>query len=133
MKTRLSPAVAPAPGRLAGYVADLDSPHFLTRQNATHELELLAELAEPALRKALAGRPALESRRRIEQLLDKLDAPLTRPEQLRGIRAVEVLELVGTRAARELLAALAKGAAGARLTSEAAAARARLGPLQHGL
>ena len=41
-------------------------------------------------------------------------------------RAIEVLELTGTKEARDVLATLAAGAEGARLTDEAKAARQRL-------
>jgi hypothetical protein len=46
-------------------------------------------------------------------------------ESLRTIRAVEVLELIGTREAREVLNAVADGAPGALLTRSARAALTR--------
>jgi hypothetical protein len=49
------------------------------------------------------------------------------PEDLRHIRAVEVLEGLGTPEARNLLEELAKGAADATLTREAKASLRRLG------
>ena len=45
---------------------------------------------------------------------------------LRGLRAIEVLEAIGTAEARTILQELAKGTPGAKLTREAAAALARL-------
>ena len=45
---------------------------------------------------------------------------------MRQLRAVEVLELIGNDAARELLGALAKGVSEARLTREAQATLERL-------
>jgi hypothetical protein len=47
---------------------------------------------------------------------------------VQGIRAVEVLEHIGSFEAHELLKSLAHGAPGARLTKEAAAASCRLAP-----
>jgi hypothetical protein len=58
-------------------------------------------------------------------LLRRLDAARS-PERLRGLRAVEVLEQVGTDGAKALLEGLAKGAPDAELTQEARAALGRL-------
>jgi hypothetical protein len=82
----------------------------------------LGEVAHPALRAALAARPSEEFRRRAEQLLE---GPPSR-ERLRTVRALEVLEHVGTAEARAVFAALAQGAPAARLTREAQSALERL-------
>jgi hypothetical protein len=88
-------------------------------------LAKLGESAEPALRRALAGKPALEVRRRIEQLLDALE-PTKLPERLRLVRAVAALEYSNTPEAREVLAALAQRPADTLLTREAKTALQRL-------
>jgi RNA polymerase sigma factor (sigma-70 family) len=107
-------------------IADLDDARFRVRERATQELERLAEQATPALRRALARQPPLEVRRRIEDLLRKeIWTPRSR-EQLRTLRAIEVLERVGTPEARQLLRALAGGVPAARLTQEAQASLTRL-------
>src|SRR5262245_12753363 len=80
-------------------------------------------------RKALASRPTLEMSRRLRAQLDEVSqrqCHLTQ-EILRQVRAVEVLERIGTPGARELLEALSRGAAGTRLTCEARAAAHRSG------
>jgi hypothetical protein len=77
------------------------------------------------MRQALAGRPSPEVRRRLGELLQRLD-PLASPELLRGLRAVQVLEQVGTPEARDLLRTLAGGVPEARLTQEAKASLQRL-------
>ena len=64
---------------------------------------------------------------RAERLLARLEGGRLPAEQLRALRALEVLEAAGTPEAREVLRALAKGAADAALTQEAAAALERLG------
>jgi hypothetical protein len=88
-------------------------------------LEGLGELAEPALRQALAGDPPLDLRQRLERLL-ALAAKPSPAGQLRPLRAVEVLELIGSPAARQVVEALARGAPDARLTGAARSAALRL-------
>jgi hypothetical protein len=107
-------------------VGELDSDTFNLRQKATKELERLAGQARPALEKMLAKPPSAEAQSRAKKLLEQLDGPVTSPDELRIIRAVEVLERIGSPEARELLAKLAKGATAARLTVEAAGSLARL-------
>jgi hypothetical protein len=70
----------------------------------------------------------LETRRRVQGLLDEIRQQQGQPsgEQLRQVRAIEVLERIGTPEARALLESLTRGAAGARLTREAQAAVRRL-------
>jgi WD40 repeat protein len=127
LKTRLRPASAPPPERLNKLVADLAGDRFGDRQSATRELEDLGELAVPALRVALAKKPALEAGRRLEQLLARCGpGAVPAGERLRALRALLVLEQFGTAEARELLRALARGAAASRLTREARAALDRL-------
>lgn len=124
-------AVVPASSeRLARWIADLDSDRFELRERATRELEELGELAEAALRKLLAGKPSLEARRRAEGLLTKLRGPSTSPERLRSLRAVEVLEHIGTEPARQLLTRLSEGAPDARRTREAKGSLLRLQRIQ---
>jgi hypothetical protein len=90
------------------------------------ELTSLAELARPALLQALTGTPSVETRERVEQILAKLDAPITDGETLRRLRAVEVLAQIGTPEARRFLQPLAGGAPEARLTQDAKVCLERL-------
>jgi WD40 repeat protein len=122
---RVKPAPAAEARRIAALVADLDSEQFKVRDRAAKDLEKLGEVAAPALQKALGGNPPLEARRRLEALLDRLSSwPAA---TLRQVRAVEVLEHVGTPAARAVLERLVReGAPVARLTREAAAAVRRM-------
>jgi RNA polymerase sigma factor (sigma-70 family) len=125
---RLRPVRPADERRLAGLIADLDSNSFAARDNASRELEKLAEAALPAIRKALEGRAGPEARRRLEALAEK-PAQAWRtpgPETLRLIRALEALESVGTPEARRVLEGLAQGIPEARLTQEAKAALERL-------
>jgi WD40 repeat protein len=117
---RLRPVPRVPAERLSRLIGDLDSDAFTARQAARSELADLGELAKPALRKALEGRPTAEVRRSIAGLLEQTQckAPL--------LRALEVLERIGTPGARQVLEALAEGAPEARLTQEARASRERL-------
>jgi hypothetical protein len=126
LEKQLRPAAPVTAERLAQLIADLEHETFAVRQRAFAELAQLDRLAEPVLRKALAGQPTLELRQRVEQLLARLEGPITAPERLRTVRAIETLEQIGTAAARELLAKLAIGAPAARETQDAQAALDRL-------
>jgi hypothetical protein len=110
--------------RIAPLLADLDSDRFDARRKATEALEKLADLAEPALRHVLAGKPSLEVRQRVELILKKSDGKL--PNYWRALRALEALEQIGTPEAREVFEALADGTSGNWLNQEARAVLQRL-------
>jgi HEAT repeat protein len=112
---------------VARLVTDLGSDSFAVREKAAAELEKLGEGAGPGLRKALASEPTAEVRRRVEGLLDRQQWPASAPEAVRGLRAVEALERIGTPEAREALKGLAGGIPEAVLTRAAQAALERLG------
>jgi WD40 repeat protein len=126
LRERLRPAEPVDPERLARRIADLDSEKFEVRQRASADLEALGESALPALLRHLEGKPPLEVRRRAEAVIERVTTrPLT-PQCLRIVRAVAVLEQVGTPPARSLLGTLAAGAAEGLATLEAKAALTRL-------
>jgi RNA polymerase sigma factor (sigma-70 family) len=124
---RLRPVPTVSPARLAELLTNLDSDDFSLREQATHELKRLAELAEEDVRKALQARPSLEMRRRLEDIVANLKAPFPPPERLQSLRALEMLEHLGTPAARQVLERLSQGAPKAWLTREADASVQRLG------
>ncbi len=113
---------------VAQLIADLDSEQFANREQATAQLEKWAERAEPSLRQALEQKPALETRQRIERLLDKLNAAWQKPSPdcLRTLRALEMLEHMNTPEARRFLQQLADGMAEVELTRQAKAGLKRL-------
>jgi hypothetical protein len=123
---QLRPARAADAERLTRLIADLDNDEFAVRDRATQELQRLGEQAAAALDQALKQSPSPEARRRMERLLGQLRGLPPTAELLRALRAVEVLEHVGTPQARELLETLARGTTEARLTQEAKAALGRL-------
>jgi WD40 repeat protein len=117
--------------RVAGLIADLESPTFAVRQRATEELEHLGDRAADALANVLAGKPTLETRRRVERVLLSLkpNQPTPPPPAplRQALRAVEVLERIGNPEARQILEKLAQGSTDAPLTGEARSALRRLG------
>jgi WD40 repeat protein len=128
LSAQLKPAKGFDPARIEKYIVDLDNDDFEVRQKAFQELSRIGTQAGPAMKKALEGEPSVEVRRQLEQLLERTtpgQAPTT-AESLREVRAIEVLELIGNAEAKTVLEALAKGAAGTRMTLEAAAAMKRL-------
>jgi WD40 repeat protein len=121
LRERLHPVVAPQAQLLTRLLADLDSADYAARERVMREFENLGEVAIPALRKALADHPSLEARRRIEQILARLPTI-----DIQVLRAIEALEHIGSREARQVLQTLAGGMLGVRLTEEAKQALKRL-------
>jgi hypothetical protein len=126
LKSKLKPVDPADPKVVKQLLEDLNSDQYTVRQKASAQLEKLADLAGPALREKLESKPSLEMRKRIESLIDKLDGPVTLPDLLRSLRAVELLELIGTPEARQALVLLANGAPGHRMTEAAQGAVMRL-------
>ncbi len=127
LKERLRPAPAVDAARMAKWLAELDDDEFTVRERASRELARLGEAARPALERARRrGGLSVEMRRRLDELLRRTGAPPA-GEELRALRAVEVLERIGTAEARRVLETLAGGGADAPLTREAKAALRRAG------
>lgn len=110
------------------WIADLDSDSFDKRESASRQLGQLGAVAERTLRKAQSRPTSLEMRRRIEKLLQPLE--LTEmwmfPEELAHVRAIQVLESIGTMDARQLLKYLAAGAGSITRTRDAQEALQRM-------
>jgi WD40 repeat protein/beta-lactamase regulating signal transducer with metallopeptidase domain len=113
--------------KLAGWIADLESEKFAVRQEAIDNLLKTGEQAIPPLQKVLASAPPLETRKRVEELLDRLTGGTLTTEQLRLVRALEALEQIASPEAHQLLQTLADGAPGTLPTREAQAALSRMG------
>ncbi|MHB1423436.1 MAG: WD40 repeat domain-containing protein [Gemmataceae bacterium] len=128
LKEHLHPVPHVAAERLRRLIAVLDADDFARREEASHRLTKLGIEAEPALRKALESKPSLEMRRRLETLLTELTCQTEMtPDSLRQLRAIQVLEQIGSPQVLPILQSLAQGAPAAPQTRDAAAARARLG------
>jgi hypothetical protein len=125
LQERLRPA-SPFDSRgLAQLIADLGDDSFELREKAYRALEAMDERSLPGLRAVLDARPPVGVKRYLEQLLGRWREEVP-SEKIRVLRAVEVLERIGTPQARDLLQSLACGATDARLTREAKEALERL-------
>jgi WD40 repeat protein len=124
LREHLKPAEPVDAKRVKQWLSDLASDDFDTRHTAQAELEKLGDRIEAPLKDALAMSPVLEAKRRVQGLLEKVDA-LT-AERFTRLRALEALEQIGTPEAVEVLETLAAGERGARLTRDGAAALNRV-------
>jgi hypothetical protein len=111
--------------QLADWIEQLGSTSFKQRESALTALEKAGDAAQQALESALARKPVLEEKLRIELLLGKIK-PLPSGETLRALRAIVILEAIGSEDARTVLRDLAEGAPGARVTEAAKAALKRM-------
>jgi hypothetical protein len=124
IKDRVKPAALDMK-RTEELMKQLDDGQYNERVKATAELLNIGELLLPVFDKALTAKPSLEAKLRLEELRSKLTSTVLQGERLRAFRAVEVLELIGTPQARQVLQALADGAPAALLTTSAQAALKR--------
>jgi hypothetical protein len=167
LKSHLRPVKADAK-RVAALIVDLDSNQFAVRQKAFEELEYLGKYIKSDLEKALSDAAGPESKKRIQQLIDRMPAPMKdakappmpNPNRaqvvvqvvngqrkviingvevqgpgnagpvvlgpssywVRAVRAIAILEDIGTPEAKALVEELARGEADALPTEKAKAA-----------
>jgi hypothetical protein len=126
VRARVRPALLPPAESLAHWISNVDSPRFVDRENASRALAAIGELAVPDLEKALRNPVSAEARRRLEDLLERAHVAVPQANVLRDVRAIEILDRIGTQEARAFLTSLARGAPQARLTQDAKASLARL-------
>jgi RNA polymerase sigma factor (sigma-70 family) len=125
LKDRLRPEAAAEPRQVADWIRRLDADEFEARDEASRQLEKQGLAAAAALRQALAADPGPEVRRRIKELLAKLE-PSQSPALLRVLRALSVLEMIRTPEARQVLEGLARYGAGGWLGDESKESLERL-------
>jgi hypothetical protein len=123
---QLARVPAPDPQLLPRLIRDLDADDFETREAATKRLQDWGSGADEALRRALRNRPTAEQKRRIEEILAARATSAAASEEVRSLRAVAVLERIGSPGAQAVLRTLAKGPSEARLRNEAKASLERL-------
>lgn len=128
LSARLRPAVSDdeARKRMEQWIKDLDDDTAATRGRATKELLELGREAVPAVRMAAEEGPSTEVRRRAKALVVELLRKPWAIERVREVRAVEVLEAIGSPGAVDVLRGLARGTRGVPQTEEARAAIERL-------
>jgi WD40 repeat protein len=112
--------------RLLKLVADLDNDAFKIREKSARELTEAGPDAILPLRKGLANNPSVEAKGRMEGLLNRLNEGGD-PEHLRCLRAIEVLERIGTPQAKNALGELARKPLPADLADEMQASLRRMG------
>jgi WD40 repeat protein len=122
--SRIRPLDRPDPEAVARHIADLDHKEFRKRETAARSLAELGERARDAMTRALNSGPSPETRDRLERLLAADEKPTA--DQLRRLRAVEIVEIIGSPEAGAVLAHWAAGAPGARMSLEARAAANRV-------
>jgi WD40 repeat protein len=122
---RISPPIAAPAGRIAKLITDLDDEDFPVRQAAVKELEAIGGEAVSQLRVVAEKSANPEARKLAGDVIIRIDGMPSKPDDLRTLRAIEVLENIASADARSLLTKWASGPAGHRVTIEAAAAVAR--------
>ena len=134
LRDRLHPAGDGNREKIEKLITRLDAEDFGEREEASVALEALAEEAAPALRRELKKTTSPEVRQRILPLLRAIGPPYERfpSANLRAVRAIRVLERMGSPSARAFLGDLAAGSKWAVRTREAAAALRRLDPVSSG-
>jgi WD40 repeat protein len=113
---------------LAKLFADLDSRDFKTREKAAAELTNMGKKAEPAMRQTLTMKIPLEVQIRLDRLLKKIAGPFPplTSEQIRVVRALEVLEQIGSPQASQVVQMVADHAPETILREHARAALERM-------
>ncbi|HYT93665.1 MAG TPA: WD40 repeat domain-containing protein [Gemmataceae bacterium] len=125
LNKKVQPMAAERKRHVEQLISALDEDEFTKRDQAMQELQSLAALFEPLLTEARKQQAAGETRNRLTFVLKRLKETELPRALLVDLRAVGVLEQIGSAEARKVLETLAAGAAGARLTVEAEAALQR--------
>jgi hypothetical protein len=106
--THTAEAPVADPAHIARLIVALDDDEVNVREKASEELEQLGPAVEPYLRRILeGGRPSAEVALRAKLVLDHLKGTAWSLQALQRLRAVEVLEHIGTPDARRMLQGLA--------------------------
>jgi tricorn protease-like protein len=104
-RERLFESPPTPPRQIERWIGQLDDEEFAIRDKATNNLERVEGDAKNALESALKRECSIEKKQRIEALLETLNA---KQSFIRVIRAVELLEQIGTAEAVDVLRQLEK-------------------------
>lgn len=124
--SHLRPVQPADPNLMRRLAKDLNSASFEKREAAAKEIADLGDLAIPELRRLEAESDSLEVRRRAAKLVEQAKGPVRQREEIRALRAVQVLECCPDRAGEALLRKLSAGASESRVTQEVRLALQRL-------
>jgi RNA polymerase sigma factor (sigma-70 family) len=134
LKDRLPPAAGKDFQHLEQLLADLGQDDFARREAASKELARRRAEVRPVLRYALERTTSAEVRQRLEALLAEPSIRwVPTADLIRRLRALQILEQIGSREAGMILATLAQGSWTAPETQEAKAALKRLAGRARGL
>jgi hypothetical protein len=128
LSNRLTPVPAIEPAVLRRWLAQLGSDSFPVRQEASQHLQEAGDVVVPDLHRALAANPEPETARRIRAVLAAIHPVHASGDRLRLLRGIQVLERLGSLAARDVLSTLTHGAPSARPTRAARESLARMPP-----
>jgi RNA polymerase sigma factor (sigma-70 family) len=123
---KVQPVEPLKPRRIRRLLTDVDSEEFAVREAASKALVELDQQVVPYLEETLKSTTSAEVRDRMKRILEQRQQAPLRSEQLRLLRVVMVVELIGDNESANLLKKWASGPVGALLTTEAAAALKRL-------
>jgi RNA polymerase sigma factor (sigma-70 family) len=128
LRKRLKPVEIMTKKEIQPLIEALDDSAFASREQAMKQLTELGGRVEVALREALQEKLSIEQEKRIHQILSAITDPASplSSSMLAEIRAIQLLEQIGTPEAKKFLEELAKGAPSAPVTREAKAALAYL-------
>ena len=108
LATQLKSITPVSDEHLQKLISDLDSSRYAVREAALRELAGLGDRALPAVRKAKRGSLSQEAQWRVDRLLNRRFIPLS-SQTVQFLRAVEVLERIGSPEARQELTKLSAG------------------------
>jgi hypothetical protein len=119
LEEKIRPATAADQDQYRAWIKELDNDDFQVRERASAGLSNAGALAEPVLRRALGEPISLETKTRVNALLERMPATPPGSAWLSTLRALETLEGIGTPEARKLVEQLGKGLAESPQTREA--------------
>jgi WD40 repeat protein len=118
-RSRLRLVASDVPANVAALVADLDNPSFAKREAASAAIAKLGQDAIAGLRSALANKPSPELRERATKVLATITREVTTPDDVRRLRAIQILEQIGNAESIDLLKKMSDGVSEAWVTLDA--------------
>jgi len=130
LSQHLEPEISPAidEQELATMLRELEDDNYATRERAMKKFSALGAAAVPHLEAVLREAPSLELRSRITRLIREQEESLFKIDvnELVILRAIQVLEQIATKPARQLLEELTTGDAGRLATTASQEALRRI-------